>query len=90
MRRKLAFRSFYVYYVIMVLNGFFRFSWLFIISPQIADNLFSLKPNVFRSLLDGIELVRRCIWNFIRLEYEHIKHFKSFNALDEVFLPISE
>lgn len=43
--------------------------------------------DLFNSVVSFLEMVRRSLWNFCRIEHEHIKNFKLFRAVDEINLP---
>jgi xenotropic and polytropic retrovirus receptor 1 len=54
-----------LYYVSMVLDAAARFSWVIYLAPQ---------PSVaLRGFILGcVEVFRRWLWNFVRVESEHV------------------
>ena len=58
------FRSDAIYYALIVVNFVLRFSWTYKLSPQLRD----LRWFVFTVAL--LEIVRRWLWSFVRLENE--------------------
>ncbi|KAL1201167.1 Phosphate transporter PHO1-like protein [Cardamine amara subsp. amara] len=75
-----------VYYVAMVLNVLLRLVWL-----QTVLNLqFSfLHRETLMALLACLEITRRGIWNFFRLENEHLNNVGRFRAFKSVPLPFN-
>lgn len=72
LREKLAYhhRS---YYFMMVLNLVLRLAWVLTLSPNITDKTFG-SPEIFRLITGALEIIRRGIWNLLRIEKEHIKN----------------
>ena len=72
----------------MIVNLLFRFFWILSISNATQG----MMPNIFISLPRGyanfilcmIEMIRRIIWNQIRVEYEHTKNCGKLNAVCEL------
>ncbi|XP_039002352.1 phosphate transporter PHO1 homolog 7-like [Hibiscus syriacus] len=72
-----------VYFGAMVLNVLLRFAWL-----QTVLNLnLSLHRETLTAIVAGIEIIRRGIWNFFRLENEHLNNVGKFRAFKSVPLP---
>ena len=55
----------------MLLNMILRFTWILSISPNIP-NLIGLDNSEFVFMISALEIFRRFLWNFIRVEKEHI------------------
>ena len=61
----------------MTLNLLLRFLWVMNVSNVSNNNLFSILHLPINSanlslILNCIEMVRRIIWNLLRVEYQHI------------------
>lgn len=57
---------------------------------EIANELFNIQPDLFHSIVDFLEIVRRSCWNFCRIEYEHSKVIGSFENIDDIYVPFKE
>ncbi|CAH8391814.1 unnamed protein product [Eruca vesicaria subsp. sativa] len=75
-----------VYYTAMVLNVLLRLVWL----QTVLDLKFSfLHRETLVALLACLEIIRRGIWNFFRLENEHLNNVGKFRAFKSVPLPFN-
>ena len=85
LRDKLAYSNKAFYYVALFLNFFLRLSWTITISP------FALKSPITKScftlLTSLLECFRRMLWNFFKVEFEHLKSEGNFNAIKAYDLP---
>ncbi|KAG1745254.1 EXS family protein/ERD1/XPR1/SYG1 family protein [Suillus lakei] len=71
-----------LYYVALVTNFVVRFLWVFYIP--------SWPHFTLRSFISGlIEMLRRVVWNFYRLENEHLGNMDQYRITREVPLPYS-
>lgn len=74
-----------VYFIAMVLNVILRLAWMQIVLD------FHEAPALHRStvvfIFAGLEIIRRGIWNFFRLENEHLNNVGNFRAFKSVPLP---
>ncbi|KAK8591741.1 hypothetical protein V6N13_031773 [Hibiscus sabdariffa] len=72
-----------VYFGAMVLNVLLRFAWL-----QTVLNLdLSLHRETLIAVVASLEIFRRGIWSFFRLENEHLNNVGKFRAFKSVPLP---
>lgn len=69
LREKLIFRKPHLYYFVMVFNFGLRCMWVFTLSGSVV-NKFDIKREVFKFLIYLLEVVRRCVWNLLRMENE--------------------
>lgn len=69
MRDKLAYDSPRFYYICMIINLPLRFTWALSISPNITEIL-GIWPQFWTMIISSLELFRRFLWNFIRVEKE--------------------
>ncbi|KAI3726123.1 hypothetical protein L1987_65920 [Smallanthus sonchifolius] len=87
LRDKLILPNKSIYFIAMVLNVILRLAWM----QTVMD--FHETPSVHRNALIAIfaslEIIRRCIWNFFRLENEHLNNVGKFRAVKSVPLPFS-
>ncbi|KAI3520858.1 hypothetical protein L1887_10310 [Cichorium endivia] len=76
-----------VYFVAMVMNVILRLAWM----QTVLD--FHEAPALHRSMVifvvASLEIIRRGIWNFFRLENEHLNNVGQFRAFKSVPLPFS-
>ncbi|XVF77860.1 hypothetical protein PTKIN_Ptkin14bG0081200 [Pterospermum kingtungense] len=74
-----------VYFGAMVLNVLLRFAWL-----QTVLNLnLSLHRETLTAIVASLEIIRRGIWSFFRLENEHLNNVGKFRAFKSVPLPFN-
>ncbi|XP_023634073.1 phosphate transporter PHO1 homolog 4 isoform X3 [Capsella rubella] len=75
-----------VYYAAMVLNVLLRLVWL----QTVLDLKFSfLHRETIVALLACLEIIRRGIWSFFRLENEHLNNVGRYRAFKTVPLPFN-
>lgn len=85
LRNQLSFTKPAFYYGAIIMNLFFRFCWILTLSPGIMGIF--LRKQSFNFLFGVIEMVRRAIWNFFRIEMEHIANCGGFKVVDDYKLP---
>ncbi|VVA92602.1 unnamed protein product [Arabis nemorensis] len=86
LREKLLVPHKTVYHAAMVLNVVLRLVWL----QTLLDLKFSfLHRETMVALMACLEIVRRGIWNFFRLENEHLNNVGRFRAFKSVPLPFT-
>ncbi|KAJ2361375.1 Signal transduction protein, partial [Coemansia sp. RSA 2610] len=87
LRTELKFNRAWTYYAAMVLDVALRFVWIMQISPT----FFSFGHSVHRSTISyiaaALEVVRRFVWNFFRVENEHVSNCGQFRATTDIPLP---
>ncbi|KAK8695841.1 hypothetical protein V6N13_000988 [Hibiscus sabdariffa] len=76
-----------VYYVAMVLNCVLRLAWM----QQVLgiQTVPFLHKTALVAVVASLEIVRRGIWNFFRLENEHLNNVGKYRAFKSVPLPFS-
>uniref|UniRef100_M4E7M8 EXS domain-containing protein n=1 Tax=Brassica campestris TaxID=3711 RepID=M4E7M8_BRACM len=75
-----------VYFVAMILNVLFRFAWL----QTVLDFNFSfMHRQTMITVVASLEIIRRGIWNFFRLENEHVNNVGKYRAFKTVPLPFN-
>lgn len=76
LRNNLCYRHPQLYYLAVAINLIFRCSWTLTISPSV---LVLIPKSTFLPFLTGfIEILRRCMWNFFRVEKEHVANCCEF------------
>ncbi|RWR84004.1 phosphate transporter PHO1 3-like protein [Cinnamomum micranthum f. kanehirae] len=75
-----------VYYAAMVLNILLRFAWL---QSVLGFQVSFLHINALLATFSCLEIIRRGIWNFFRLENEHLNNVGKFRAFKSVPLPFN-
>lgn len=86
LREKLLVPNKSVYYVAMVVNVVLRLAWL---QTVLDFNSSFLHRETMIALLAILEIIRRGIWNFFRLENEHLNNVGKFRAFKTVPLPFN-
>ncbi|XP_047158069.1 phosphate transporter PHO1 homolog 3-like [Vigna umbellata] len=75
-----------VYFAAMVLNVLLRFAWL----QTILNLKFSfLHRQAMISIVASLEIIRRGMWNFFRVENEHLNNVGKYRAFKSVPLPFN-
>ncbi|KZV33662.1 hypothetical protein F511_34178 [Dorcoceras hygrometricum] len=75
-----------VYYAAVVLNVLLRLAWM---QTVLNITIFSFHTQMMIALVAILEIIRRCIWNFFRLENEHLNNVGKFRAFKSVPLPFN-
>ncbi|KAI9162357.1 hypothetical protein LWI28_026496 [Acer negundo] len=73
-----------VYFAAMVLNVLLRFAWL---QTVLHLKLDFLPEETVITIFASLEIIRRGIWNFFRLENEHLNNVGKYRAFKSVPLP---
>jgi hypothetical protein len=69
----------------LFLISFLGWLGLLTLSPMITNYLESA---VLLMVIGMIEIIRRCMWNFFRIEKEHIIYCKNYAATPDIFKQI--
>ncbi|KAG4909085.1 hypothetical protein AAZX31_20G029700 [Glycine max] len=86
LRDKLAVPHKSVYFIAMVLNVLLRFAWL----QTVLNFKFSfLHKQALTTIVACLEIIRRGIWNFFRVENEHLTNVGKYRAFKSVPLPFN-
>ncbi|KAL3819509.1 hypothetical protein ACJIZ3_005414 [Penstemon smallii] len=75
-----------VYFFAIVLNVLLRLAWM---QTVLGITVFSLHRQTMVALVASLEIIRRGIWNFFRLENEHLNNVGKFRAFRSVPLPFN-
>jgi hypothetical protein len=73
------------YYYVMAADLFLRFMWVTTLIPPSSGAKFEI-PNYLTFLIMAMELVRRTMWGFFRIEHEHRHNTSGFRRVD--FVPL--
>ncbi|XVE52793.1 hypothetical protein DITRI_Ditri02bG0152500 [Diplodiscus trichospermus] len=74
-----------VYFGAMALNILLRFAWF----QTVLNFRVSLHRETLAAIVASLEIIRRGIWNFFRLENEHLNNVGKFRAFKSVPLPFN-
>ena len=85
LRNDLYYKENWIYYTAMTLNFIGRFAWVLTISPDVVYRW--IRPEFFLMVIYMIEMCRRGMWNFFRIELKHIDLCKHFQVSDKISLP---
>ncbi|XP_057494190.1 phosphate transporter PHO1 homolog 10 [Actinidia eriantha] len=86
LRDKLSVSHKSVYFTAMVLDILLRFAWL---QSVLYFNFGSLHGKTVSSIISCLEILRRGMWNFFRLENEHLNNVGRYRAFKSVPLPFN-
>uniref|UniRef100_A0A1I8NM67 EXS domain-containing protein n=1 Tax=Stomoxys calcitrans TaxID=35570 RepID=A0A1I8NM67_STOCA len=76
------------YYFVIVVNLFLRFFWLF--AMMVTANC-GVNNYLVDTAAGCLEIFRRYLWNYIRLENEHLNNVGQFRAVRDLFIaPIED
>ncbi len=75
LRKSLMYPRENVYYVCIVIDLVLRFLWVLSTLPQ--SSLHNLVGYQLSFFLGSMEILRRCMWGMLRVEYEHLKMLKN-------------
>ncbi|XP_042057039.1 phosphate transporter PHO1 homolog 3-like [Salvia splendens] len=75
-----------VYFVAIILNVLLRLAWM---QTVMRFTVFSLHRQTMVTLVASLEILRRGLWNFFRLENEHLNNVGKFRAFKSVPLPFN-
>lgn len=87
LRNELMLRRKIIYYFSMGLNLILRLAWLQTVLHSSFENV---DIRVTALFLAALEVIRRGLWNFFRLENEHLNNAGNFRAVKTVPLPFHE
>ena len=85
LRNDLFYKRRWVYYTAMILNAMGRFAWVLTISPDVVYRF--IRPEFFLMVIYMVEMCRRGMWNFFRIELKHIDLCQHFQVSDKIKLP---
>ena len=85
LRNDLFYKKTWIYYTAMFLNLMGRFAWVLTISPDVVYRW--IRPEFFLMVIYMIEMCRRGMWNFFRIELKHIDLCQHFQVSDKITLP---
>ncbi|KAI3910190.1 hypothetical protein MKW92_026726 [Papaver armeniacum] len=86
LRDKLLISHTSIYFIAMVINVILRLAWLqYVVNFHVT---FSHR-RALTTIVACLEILRRGIWNFFRLENEHLNNVGKFRAFKSVPLPFS-
>ncbi|XP_068636668.1 phosphate transporter PHO1 homolog 3 [Aristolochia californica] len=75
-----------VYFTAIVLNILLRFAWL---QSVLNFDVSFLHRKALVAIVASLEIIRRGIWNFFRLENEHLNNVGKYRAFKSVPLPFN-
>ncbi|CAG8680077.1 28837_t:CDS:10, partial [Dentiscutata erythropus] len=79
LRDELGYKKPYLYRAAIVINLFLRFSWVLILFS--SGNRYYYIIGIIMAFL---EILRRWMWSFIRVENEHVDNCKGYRAIKEI------
>ncbi|KAK0574007.1 hypothetical protein LWI29_016834 [Acer saccharum] len=86
LRDKLLIPNKNIYFLAILLNILLRFAWL---QTVLGIGLDILHRQTMTTIVACLEIIRRGIWNFFRLENEHLNNVGKYRAFKSVPLPFN-
>ncbi|KAI9169733.1 hypothetical protein LWI28_016846 [Acer negundo] len=86
LRDKLLVPNKNIYFLAILLNILLRFAWL---QTVLGIGLDILHRQTMTTIVACLEIIRRGIWNFFRLENEHLNNVGKYRAFKSVPLPFN-
>tara|TARA_B110000503_G_C6860650_1_gene294637 strand:+ start:134 stop:337 length:204 start_codon:yes stop_codon:yes gene_type:complete len=67
----------------VIINLVLRSSWILTLSPEIFKVILKKfgRAELYIAFVGFLEMLRRCIWNFFRMETEHINNINNLKAV---------
>jgi len=87
--RKEMYYSKWTYYSAIILNFIFRITWILNISPDVINSVF-IRPELSAFALGFAEMIRRTIWNFLRVDKEAVFNKNSFGFIQDITISLNE
>ncbi|XP_018342999.1 PREDICTED: xenotropic and polytropic retrovirus receptor 1 isoform X1 [Trachymyrmex septentrionalis] len=81
LREEIVYSSPYYYYFAMVEDFILRFGWAFSLS---LTEMGYIHADLMVSIVAPLEVFRRFVWNFFRLENEHLNNCGKFRAVRDI------
>ncbi|KAI9169345.1 hypothetical protein LWI28_010993 [Acer negundo] len=75
-----------IYFIAIALNILLRFAWM---QTVLGIRLDILHTQTWTTLVACLEIIRRGIWNFFRLENEHLNNVGKYRAFKSVPMPFN-
>lgn len=91
LREEIVYRKSY-YYLAAAVNLLLRFAWIATLVVKLMPTPLSLtNRELVRSVTATLEVVRRLMWNFFRLENEHLNNCGQYRAVRDISVaPLTE
>ena len=86
LRSKTKFKNKFLCIIAIPIDIILRFLWMLSISPEIMSQY--IRPEFLALVLYTLEMIRRAIWNFIRVEFEHFELEKMYQISFYEELPL--
>jgi hypothetical protein len=75
----------WTYYAVIIIDGLTRFIWL----PFLLFQIYDYHASYGSYILGIIEILRRFVWNFVRVEIEHVHNCEKYLVTEELHLPFA-
>ena len=85
LRDILIYQRKWYYYFVGVSNFFLKFLWLITISPEMLQTF--IRPQTLGVILNTLEIIRRGMYNTLKVENKHIDMLNEFRVIADVELP---
>mmetsp|Transcript_15062 Transcript_15062/g.15252 ORF Transcript_15062/g.15252 Transcript_15062/m.15252 type:complete len:177 (-) Transcript_15062:122-652(-) len=82
---RLMYPNHFYYYAVMTADFFLRFMWVLTLIPPQSGARFEI-PAYLSALTMSLELIRRTLWGFFRLENQHRQNTEGYRRVD--FVPL--
>ncbi|KAJ2694554.1 Xenotropic and polytropic retrovirus receptor 1 [Coemansia sp. IMI 209128] len=89
LRSELKFERTWLYYAAIVTDVILRFVWITQISPSFFSFGHAVHSATVAYVAAMLEVVRRFLWSFLRVENEHVSNCGQFRATTDIPLPFN-
>lgn len=86
LRNDLGYNNPYIYYLLAIANLLLRATWVLSISPDISL-IFGIRTELFYLVVGFLEMTRRLINNFLKIEKEYITNLRTLKAVQDLIYP---
>lgn len=76
------------YYLAMILNFMLRFAWILSIDSTLYTKV--MRPELFTFVIGLLEIIRRAIWNFVKIENLMTENLQIYIWEDDIQLPFDQ
>lgn len=85
LRSNLSYPNISFYYISILVNLILRLGWTVTLAPNLVDKL--VLNHLVTFIIAILETYRRTLWNYFRVEREHLKYKGDFSAIGKFELP---
>jgi hypothetical protein len=89
LRNDLGYNKPWIYYALAFVNFFLRLTWVLTISPDLY-HILGINNELFIMMFGFIEMNRRLVNNFLKMEKEHITNLRNLKTVGDLRFPFPD